>query len=124
VRFDDYLMRAVEQLSALIAAIVGKLRAGSLEEAEQGLSQAYDTLLAGDRVFLDMVDARTLSNLLGSQEKTRLLAKLSLIEAKLSERQGDLARSEQLTARARELAAIARGAGTEDEDDTLSLDLD
>jgi hypothetical protein len=117
-------MRAVEQLSALIAAIVGKLKAGSVDEAEQDLSQAYDTLLGGDRVFLDMVDARTLANLLGSPEKTRLLAKLSQIEAKVSEHRGDLARSERLMQRAKELAAIARGDEPGDGDDESPIDLD
>jgi hypothetical protein len=57
VRFDDYLMRMVQQLAQAVARIVKRLEAGEQAEAQTELSAAYDALLGGDRVFLGMVDA-------------------------------------------------------------------
>ena len=110
MRFDDYLMRAIEQLAQAVARILRRLEAGEHEQAETELAQAYDTLLGGDRVFLGMVDAATLANLLGSAEKTCLLAKLSLIEARLLETRGDALGAAKLRTRASALSALARAA--------------
>lgn len=124
MRFDDYLLRAIEQLSLMIAAIVAKLRAGDVDDAERELAHAYDALLGGDRVFLDMVDAETLARVLGSPEKTRLLAQLSHLEAQACERKGDSLRAEGLRQRARDLLAIAHRDAPQEDDATLLRDLD
>jgi hypothetical protein len=123
MRFDDYLLRAIEQLSQAIARIVRALRGGDAEQAEQELSQAYDALLGGDRIFLDMVDAATLANLLGSPAKVRVLARLSALEAELARGRGDDALAERLKQRAHALAAIAHREDPQDGDDQLLSDL-
>jgi hypothetical protein len=105
--FDDYVMRMVKQLTEAIASIVRKLRGGSLDDAAQELSSAYDALLEHNRSFLDMVDVETLAHLLGSPEKVHLLAKLSWLEANLAQARGDGARESALRGRARQLLAIA-----------------
>lgn len=121
MRLDDYLMRTIEQFGQMIAAMVGKLKAGSVDEAEQELAQAYDALLGGDRVFLDMVDAQTLAHLLGSPEKVRVLARLSRVEARIHGQRGDPGRVDRLEARAQALAALAQRADPQEHDAT-SLD--
>ena len=118
MRFDDYLMRAIEQLVQAVARILKRVEAGEHDEAKAELSDAYDTLLGGDRVFLGMVDAATLANLLGSPAKTCLLAKLSLLEARLLEARGDPRGAASLRTRASELSALAREA-----DPKLACDL-
>lgn len=110
MRFDDFLMRAVEQLAQAVARILKRVQAGEHAQAETELSQAYDALLGGDRVFLGMIDAATLSNLLGSADKTCLLAKLSLLEARVVEARGDAQAGAQLRARAHALSRLAREA--------------
>jgi hypothetical protein len=119
VRFDDYLMRAIEQLTQAIAHILRLSKAGMNDEAESELSDAYGKLLGNDRVFLDMVDSNTLANLLGSPDKVRVLAKLSALDAQLAERRGDGTRSALLRARAEQLRAIAQRDDPQPGDDTL-----
>ena len=110
MRFDDSLMRAIEQLAQAVARIFKRVQSGEHAQAEAELSEAYDALLGADRVFLGMVDAVTLSNLLGSAEKTCLLAKLSLLEARVREARGEVQAATALRARARALSALARDA--------------
>ena len=124
MKFDDYILRAIEQLSEAIASIVGALKRDKPREAEEQLQTAYDSLLAGDRVFLGMVDSATLANLLGSAPKVRALAQLSALEARIARQDGDAARAEQLAKRARELLAIAHRDDPQDGDDTLLTELE
>jgi hypothetical protein len=123
MRFDDYLLRAIEELAQAVARIVRSLRGGDIQQAEQELSQSYDALLGADRVFLDMVDAGTLANLLGSPAKVRVLAQLSALEAELARRRGDDSLAERLKQRAHALAAIAHREDPQDDDDRLLSDL-
>ena len=121
MRFDDYLLRAIEQFTQSIARIVRALRGEQDEEAEREIAGAYDELLASNRVFLDMVDAGTLANLLGSPEKVRVLAQLSVLEAKLAGRRGDPGRARALRDRGVALLAIA-GREAPDEGDAELLE--
>jgi len=123
MRFDDFLMRAIQQLTQAIARILRLSREDRLEEAEAELGRAYDELLGPDRVYLEMVDPATLGNLLGTPEKTRVLAKLSMLEAGLALRRGDTARAARLEARARTLRDHAHDEDPRDGDGTLLDDL-
>jgi hypothetical protein len=123
VRFDDYLLRALEQFTQSIARIVRALRGQDEELAEREIAGAYDALLGGDRVFLDMVDTDTLANLLGSPDKVRVLAKLSALEAELAQRRLDPARAERLQQRARDLVARAHRDDPQASDETLLSEL-
>lgn len=119
MRFDDFVLRAIEQLSQAIAAILGALRRGDDASAEEQLESAYDALLASDRVFLDMVDDATLANVLGSPAKVRALAQLSVLDARLSERRGDMTRAARLRTRARTLLDRAAREDPQPDDATL-----
>ncbi|MDB4975646.1 MAG: hypothetical protein JWN48_3987 [Myxococcaceae bacterium] len=124
MRFDDYLLRAIEQFTQSIARIVRALRGDQEEEAEREIAGAYDALLGNDRVFLDMVDPATLANLLGSPAKVRVLAQLSTLEAKLLEKRGQAGRAQSLRERALTLLAIAGREDPQAGDDRLLGDLD
>jgi hypothetical protein len=123
VKFDDYLLRALDQFNKLIARIVKALRDDDQELSEREIAGAYEALLGGDRVFLGMVDPETLANLLGSPDKVRVLARLSALEARLATKRGDDARASSLQTRARALLAIAHRTDPQDDDATL-LDQD
>jgi len=123
VRFDDYLLRALEQFTQAIARIVRALRGQDEQLAESEIAGAYEALLGGDKVFLDMVDANTLANLLGSPDKVRVLAKLSALEGQLATQRGDTARATRLQRRAQELVAIAHRQDPQDADAQLLDDL-
>ena len=105
--FDDYVMRMVKQLTEAIASIVRKLRGGDVEDAARELADAYDALLEHNRSFLDMVDSHTMANLLGSEQKVRLLAQLSSLDAELHDRRGDSAAAARLRTRAQQLMTLA-----------------
>lgn len=124
MRFDDYLLRTLEQFNKFVARIVKALRDEEEQVAESEIAGAYEALLGGDRVFLGMVDTATLANLLGSPEKVRVLARLSALEARLVEKQGDAVRAQRLQVRARELLAIAHRDDPQDGDATLLVDLE
>jgi hypothetical protein len=119
MRFDDYLLRALEEFNKFIARIAKALREDDQELAESEIAGAYEALLGGDRVFLGMVDAATMANLLGSADKVRVLARLSVLDARLAQKRGDEARAQRLQARARELLAIAHRDDPLAGDDTL-----
>jgi hypothetical protein len=124
MRFDDYLLRTLEQFNKFVARIVKALRDEEEQVAESEIAGAYEALLGGDRVFLGMVDTATLANLLGSPDKVRVLARLSALEARLVEKQGDAVRGQRLLVRARELLAIAHRDDPQDGDATLLTDLE
>ena len=125
MRFDDYLLRALDEFNKAIARIVKALRQDDEQLSESEIAGAYEALLGGDRVFLGMVDAATLANLLGSPEKVRVLARLSALDARLAHKRGDSARAERLEARAHELLAIAHRDDPQDSDASLlQQDLD
>lgn len=124
MRFDDYLLRTIEEFNKFVARIVKALREQEEQVAESEIAGAYEALLGGDRVFLGMVDAATLANLLGSADKVRVLARLSALEARLVASQGDAVRSERLLARAHELLAIAHRDDPQEADATLLSDLE
>ncbi|MEY4511324.1 MAG: hypothetical protein RLZZ450_3446 [Pseudomonadota bacterium] len=124
MKFDDYLLRALEDFNKFVARIVKALRDDEEQIAESEIAGAYEALLGGDRVFLGMVDAATLANLLGSPDKVRVLARLSALDARLAHKRGDAARSQRLQVRARELLGIAHRDDPQDGDDTLLVDLE
>lgn len=124
MRFDDYLMRMVAQLTQAIARIVRRADSGERAEAREELAEAYTALLGNDRVFLDMVDTRTLARLVGSADKVRLLAKLSATEARIARLEAEPERARRLHERARELASIAHDEAPEDVDGALLAELE
>ena len=47
----DYILRMIEMLGAMIAAIVGQARKGEFTRASEGLSQIYYDMLKQDAAY-------------------------------------------------------------------------
>jgi len=73
---DDFLMRQVQAVAALIARIAGLRIEGGLDEARLVLEEAYGVLLAGQTSLIRRLDAATAASLLGSPERILCLARL------------------------------------------------
>jgi hypothetical protein len=97
---DDYVLRQVEAVAAILARIVGLRLDGEPEEARTGLEGAYTTLLGSQAGLLRRVDSNTAAKLIGSSERTLSFAALIEEEA---EQESDEGRSALLRARAAEL---------------------
>jgi hypothetical protein len=91
---DDYLLRQIQAVAALIARVAGLRLEGSPDEARTVLEQAYGVLLAGQTTLIRRLDPGTAASLLGSPERILTLARLLEEEAELA---GDPALRERAT---------------------------
>lgn len=73
---DDFLMRQVQAVAAMLARVAGLRVEGSVDEARDVLEQAYGMLLAGQTDLIRRLDAATAAALLGSPERILMLARL------------------------------------------------
>jgi hypothetical protein len=73
---DDYLLRQIQTVAAMIARAAGLRLEGSPDEARAVLEQAYGVLLAGQTTLIRRLDAGTAASLLGSPERILMLARL------------------------------------------------
>jgi hypothetical protein len=85
---QDYLMRMVEQLTAVIARMLGLRKSGRATQALAEAEHGYD-LLGLPSGLIDVVSAPALAELLGSPEKIRLVADLLEEEAASLDALGD-----------------------------------
>jgi hypothetical protein len=93
----DYIERMIQQIAAAIAALLGKVAAGELVDAERDLDAAWSSLGLRRRDVLRLDDA-TVCLMLAS--KAELAARLALAQASLEEARGARAEAEALRARA------------------------
>lgn len=98
---DDFLLREVEAVAAMVARIMGLRGAGATKEARVALEEAYSLLLAPQTDLLRRLDPATAAVMLGSPEKVLALARLTAEEA---EQEADSDRRARLQARAIHLA--------------------
>lgn len=101
---EDYLLRQVKAVGAILARIVGLRLGGDMEEAREQLQITYDLLFGSRSELLRGLDSRTAATLLGSPEAILALAKLTSEEAAQHEDVGD---SGALQVRAMELGIEA-----------------
>ena len=97
---DDYVLRQVKAIAAILARIIGLRLDGEPEQARAGLEEAYTMLFGTQAALIRRVDSATAVKLIGSSEKTLSFAALIQEEA---EQEPDEARSALLRARAAEL---------------------
>ncbi len=109
---EDFLLRQVRAIAAMIARIVGLRLSGELVEARAELERAYRTLLGAREDVIPRVDPSTAAMLLGSSEAVLLYARLLREEAA----QAEETRSRALLQRARDVAAAgaARDPGNDE----------
>jgi hypothetical protein len=106
----DYLLRLLEQLTDMLAAIRESIRGGRPDEAIAAIVAAQRLLggpLAGS---LDRLDAGTVASLLG-MEKARMHAVLLRLEAEAREAAGAGGEEAKVRALRERAAAVERSAG-------------
>jgi len=91
----DYILRMVEMIGDLIAALLGLIKKGDLEQAEKILERGYFELLRRDASFFQLIPKEQLTDkLLGDHHYTNghleVLSELFFAEATLSEAQNKL----------------------------------
>jgi hypothetical protein len=101
---EDYLLRQVKALGAILARIVGLRLGGDMEEARGQLQIAYDLLFGPRSELLRGLDSGTAATLLDSSEAILALAELTNEEAAQHE---DAGGSGALQVRAMELGIEA-----------------
>jgi hypothetical protein len=97
---DDFLLREVEAVAAMVARIMGLRGAGATKEARVALEKAYSLLLAPQTDLLRRLDPATAAIMLASPEKVLALARLTAEEG---EQEADAERRTRLRTRAIEL---------------------
>lgn len=88
----DYILRMVEMIGDLIAALLGLIKKGDLEQAEKILERGYYELLRRDASFFQLIPKEQLTDkLLSDHDYTNghlsVLSELFYAEATLSEAQ-------------------------------------
>jgi hypothetical protein len=101
---DDYVVRQLRIIAAMIARMTGLRLDGQFDEAKAQLEEAYGLLLGERAGLIRAIDARTAAQLVGSKEGVLALADLVAEEA---EQEPDESRRALL----RERAAALRGLG-------------
>ena len=85
----DYILRMIEMIGDLIAAILGLIKKGDLEQAEKMIERGYYELLRRDASFFQLIPKEHLTDkLLGDHHYTNghltILAELFYAEAMVS----------------------------------------
>jgi hypothetical protein len=94
----DYILRMIEMLGELIAAILKLVRTGDFQKAEQGIDELYHTLLKKDAAFFQKIPIEKLTTTLIEDHNytnghLEILAELFYTEAELREAQKQPAKS-------------------------------
>jgi hypothetical protein len=90
----DYILRMIEMIGQLIAAILGKIRKGEYETASQQISNLYYDVLKEDASFFRNLGEKDMTkNILKkhnySNDHLEVLAELFNVEAELNLARGD-----------------------------------
>jgi hypothetical protein len=104
LRREDYVLRQVRAVAAMLARIAGLRLDGAIEEARLELERAYSLLLGSRAELIRRMDAKTAATLLGSPETILTLSQLLREEAAL---ESDADRKAEIEAHAAELASQA-----------------
>ena len=91
----DYILRMIEMIGDLIAALLGLIKKGDFDQAEKIIERGYIELLRRDASFFQLIPREQLTDkLLGDHHYTNghleILSELFFAEATLSEAQNKL----------------------------------
>lgn len=86
--FDDYVLRQVQKIAELAAAIAARASGQSHVELEAELAEAFRALLGMDRESADRLTPDGLARLLGEDRQIRALALLMQAQGDLCEARG------------------------------------
>jgi hypothetical protein len=105
---DDYLLRIIQQMGAVLARMLGLKNGGQVHEALQTLDDAEGELLGPMAEVVPRVDSATAAHMLGEPQRIAAWARLLHERAALLRLAGDEAGAALAAQRAAELAAEAQ----------------
>ena len=121
---DDYIIRLIKQLGAALARIAGKRKAGEFDDALQEAGKGWDDLIGQPpRELVDVLDTRTLADMLREPAKMRAAAQLLIEEGRACAGKGDPVHAAVRYRRAWELYLEARLIEPSDEDAAVMSEL-
>jgi hypothetical protein len=118
---EDYLLRIIQQMGAVLARMLGLKNGGQVHEAMQALGDAEGELLGPLAQVVPRVDSATAAHIVGHPLRIAAWARLLHERADLLRLAGDTAGAEFAGTRARELAAEARARAEGYESDVREL---
>lgn len=104
---EDFLLRELRKIAAMIARAMGLRAAGDLPAARIEIDDAYKTLLGPQSDLLRMLDPASAARLIGHAKKLETFAELTAGEAALAADAGNQQAQNALLARARAIAEEA-----------------
>ena len=112
---EDFLLRIIRQMGAVLARMLGQKNGGQVQEALQTLDDAEGELLGPMADVVPRVDSATAAHMLSEPQRIAAWARLLHERADLLRLAGDEAGAALASARATELAAeaMARAEGYE-----------
>jgi tetratricopeptide (TPR) repeat protein len=120
---EDYIIRLIQQLVAVIARIVGLNQKGDYDKALAAADQAWEKLLEAPRELIDAVDTPTLAAMLRDPDKLRIAAQLFYEEGRALAGKGDPLHAQIRYRRAMEVILEARAIDPQAQDDAMILEL-
>ena len=120
---EDYIMRLIRQLAEAVARASGLRKKQREDDAIASLGQSWDELLDTPRNLLEVVDDRTLAELLREPVRMRVGAGLLGEEARAVAAKGDPVTAAVLSGRAMRLYAAASELDPHDDDAAHILEL-
>ena len=121
---DDYIIRLIKQLGAVLAKIVGKRKAGDYEAALQEAGKGWDDVIGQPpRELVEIVDTQTLAEMLKEPAKMRAAAQLLIEEGRVHALRNDPLHAAICYRRAWELYLEARLIEPSDDDAAVMSEL-
>ena len=99
----DYVMRAVKQVAAALARVLGLRQQQKHEEADRELDELYRGLVPFDRELLYLLDPATLVGMLREPERIAAVCDVLAFEADEADARGDATHAVRLRRRAQAL---------------------
>ncbi|HEY8430691.1 MAG TPA: hypothetical protein VIL20_20065 [Sandaracinaceae bacterium] len=102
--FDDYVLRQVQKVAELIAAIGARASGQAYADVDAELADAYRSLLGMEREMADRLAPASLARMLGDPRQVDALARLLTAHGDLCQAREQLGAALRLWERALELA--------------------
>jgi len=89
----DYIMRMIQQLANALARIMGARKQEKYDEVQKIIDDAYGEILGLSQTLVGVMNAESLTQLLGDGDKIKVLARLLKEEGELCELRDDPAQA-------------------------------
>ena len=119
---EDFLLRELRKVAAMIARAMGFRTSGDLPAARLEIENGYVTLLGPQATLLRMLDVQSSARLIADSRKVSALARLTAAEAALAADNGKPEEAQQLLLRAKSLVREAVDMDPNDEEAKRALE--